>query len=110
MTVKTTGAEFNRFYADKTVWTEDLWHDNELISVDGSLVDDLDDLPPDSKVMIQGGDVYNVAREDRFVCSFETLFKRWRKAQTVATLVIKMPKDKVAALKLHIKAVGGKVV
>jgi len=29
--IKTTGAEFKRFYSDATTWPDDVWHDDECV-------------------------------------------------------------------------------
>lgn len=36
MTVKTTGAEFKRFYNDTAFWPEGAWHEDEEIEVNDS--------------------------------------------------------------------------
>jgi hypothetical protein len=35
MTVKTTGAVWNLFYADKTAWPEGSYHDDTLLAING---------------------------------------------------------------------------
>ena len=60
MSVKTTGAEFTRFYIDDAYWPDGAWHENEEIEVDGSplLEDDgIEDVPDDAVVKITGGAV-----------------------------------------------------
>ena len=39
MTVKTTGAEFKRFYADSKFWPEGAWYEEEEILADGEEAD-----------------------------------------------------------------------
>jgi len=41
---------------------------------------------------------------------FTSLFRKWRKAQTVSTLVVEVHKDKVETLTSFIKAAGGKII
>lgn len=90
MAVKTTGAEFKRFYNDKAFWPEGTWHEDEVMTVDGKDQEggvDIDALRDESEVRIEGGIVFG-PQFDQNEPSFEGYFKRWRKLQTTATFVV----------------------
>lgn len=111
MAVKTTGAEFKRFYDDKAFWPEGTWHEDEIMTVDGEEQDDgfdVDDLRNESVVRIEGGIVFGPQFDDQNEPSFEGYFKRWRKLQTTATFVVTCDIAKVEAVKSAVKAAGGK--
>lgn len=113
MTVKTTGAEFKRFYNDPKWWPDDkgaTYHDDDVITVNGVVcVDDLSSVPDDALVTIQGGVVFSPNFKDGSEPSTETYFKRWFKEQATVTLIVECGTDKVDAIKAAIKAAGGRV-
>jgi hypothetical protein len=108
--IRTTGAEFWRFYEDKTYWPEGSWHDDTSLTVNGKEVDDYtrENIPDDSKLVIEGGVVYLDERGNDDA-GFESFFRKWRKAQDTEFLAVEVPKDKLGAVKAAIKAAGGKV-
>jgi len=111
MATKTTGAEFKRFYSDKAIWGESpgaIWHDDDVVTVNGVVQEDLADenFPDGAAVTISDGVVYGVAGEP----SFETFFKRWKRAQTTASFPVECDISKLDAVKAAIQAAGGKVL
>jgi hypothetical protein len=113
MAVKTTGAEFKRFYADKAFWPHGTWHEDEGITIDGQPFDyasgDILDEVSDSCVMtLAHGCVFRADSSEWG--SFEGHFKKWRKAQTTTSLVIECPKELEAVVRAAIKAAGAKVL
>jgi len=109
MAVKTTGAEFKAFYSDESIWPEDSWHDDAILSVDG--VDqsdgiDVDTLSDTATVMIEGGYVKGLEDEEP---SLEAYFKRWRKKQNTVMFAVSCDKSVADAVKAAIRAAGGKV-
>lgn len=113
MTIKTTGAEFKRFYSDKEFWPDghSVWHEDEYITVDGVDIDgdyDLTEVPDDSRMTIEGGAVMDERHPDKEQ-SFEGYFKKWRKNQSTATIIVEVPKDKLEEVTIAIKQAGGKV-
>jgi len=107
MTVKTTGAEFKRFYADSEFWPEGAWHEEEEILADGEETDILDDIPGNAVVSITGGIVFGIEGKEP---SLESWFRAWRKKQTTTSFVVEceiVDKDEVIAA---IIAAGGNVV
>lgn len=111
--MKTTGAEFNRFYSDPEYWPEGRWHDDTDVTVNGVHEEDLgslQDLPADALVQFTCGDVYEDGGYDKHVASFPAHFKRWKKAQTTESAVVEFPKGKADEVAAAIAALGGKVV
>jgi len=107
MTVKTTGAEFKRFYADSEFWPEGASHEGEEILADGEEADTLDDIPGNAVVSITGGIVFGIEGKEP---SLESWFRAWRKKQTTTSFVVEceiVDKDEVIAA---IIAAGGNVV
>ena len=113
MAVKTTGAEFNRFYNDHEFGPEDgsIWHEEEIVTINGQEKDangDLTNIPDDAEVRIEGGAVFGPQwNEDE--PSFEAYFKRWRKKQTTASFLVTCDVSKLEAVKQALKAAGGRV-
>jgi hypothetical protein len=113
MAIKTTGAEFKRFYADTKYWPTDIniWHEDEVVTVDGrekGPSDDLADIPDSADVRIEGGIVFGPQWKENEP-SFETYFKRWRKEQTTKSFLVECDEDKLEAVMAAIKAAGAKV-
>lgn len=112
MATKTTGAEFKRFYEDPAYWPDGVWHEDVLFTVDGEPAGDSYDMskvPDGAQVTIEGGIVMGPPHDGKEP-SVETLFKRWRKAQTIKTLVVEVDVSKLDAVVAAIKAAGGKAV
>lgn len=111
MTVKTTGAEFKRFYNDEKYWPNngDVYHDDEEIKVNGTVVSesfDLTKVADDALIEIDGGLVYGVAGEP----SLEAYFKRWKREQSMVNILVECDVSKLDAVRAAIRAAGGKVV
>ena len=79
MPVKTTGAEFKRYYEDPVAWPSGQWHDCDIIGNDGESIG-----------------------------SLESHFKKWRKNQNTSTLVIECPKEKADEIRALIAKSGAK--
>lgn len=111
MAEKTTGAEFKKFYSDPVFWPDGVWHDDEVVLVDGVAQDDLDpDMIPDaSKVVIECGVVF-LHDDDGEGVALDTYFRRWLKVQTTRSLVVEVSAEKLDAVVAAIKAAGGKVI
>jgi hypothetical protein len=112
MTTKTTGAEWNAFYADDAYWPDGAWHDDEELTINGTvqgLDADLNNLPAAADVVINGGVVYMDAEASEDAISLETHFKRWRKATNTVLLVCAVPRELETTVRAAIAAAGGKV-
>lgn len=114
MGVKASGAELKAFYNDVVFWPPgegNTWHEDESVTVNNQTWEgEYTDVPDNAQVVIDGGIVFSTKWEEGDAPSFETYFKRWRKAQSTAFLSVECPKDKEAAVRAAIKAAGGKVV
>lgn len=112
MGVKTNGSEFKRYYNDPDSWPKDAWHDDILIVVDGrELGDDaeLNEIADHAIVEIQSGVVYT-SEDDRDPVDMELHFKRWRKKQSVQTILVSIEVSKLDEFKVAIKQLGGKII
>ena len=107
MTVKTTGAEFKRFYNDSEFWPEGVWHEEEEILADGEETDILDEISGNAVVSITGGIVFGIEGKEP---SLESWFRAWRKKQTTASFVVECEVVDKAEVIAAIIAAGGKVV
>ena len=110
MTVKTTGAEFKRFYFDDAYWPDGTWHEDEEIEVDGLPISEdlaIEDVSDAASMKITGGMVMVLA--DSSYPSVESYFKKWRKAQSTVSFVVECDKDKEGAVRSAVRAVGGRV-
>ena len=91
MAIKTTGYEFKKFYADPSIWLDDMYHEDETILVNGEPMKegiDPDAILDTDSVSISGGYVVD-PHKDIFsrdnLDSLETLFKKWKKKQNKLT-------------------------
>lgn len=113
MAVKVTGYEWKKFYTDKDpeFWPEGAWHDDEEVLVNGQEVDgefSHESVADTDTITITGGIVF-MRERDTDGPSLETHFKRWRKKQNTAILMVEVPRGDLEALKAAIAAAGGKV-
>ena len=111
MTAKTTGAEWERFYADEVFWPDGAWHEDEEITIDGNPWPEDQDLahpPASGKITVSGGIVRlsEAALEGQ---SLEAYFRRWKKLQDTVFLVIRVHKDCADAVRIAVVSAGGKV-
>ena len=110
MTVKTTGAEFKRFYFDDAYWPDGTWHEDEEIEIDGNPISEdlaIEDIHDIAALKVTGGIV--MGRADGITPSVESYFKKWRKAQNTVSLVVECDKDKEGAVRAAIRAAGGRI-
>jgi hypothetical protein len=115
MTVKTNGAELKRFYADPSYWSNgdgETWHEEEIITVNGVTTEDvaIEEIADDAIIQLSGGVVFSNQWDVDHAMSFETYFKRWRKEQTTATIIVEIAKDRLDVLTAAIDSAGGKIV
>ena len=111
MAVKTTGAEFKRFYEDPVFWPEDTWHEDTVITVDDNECEDIEvEAINDSSIVVIEGGVLMGPQWEHEGPSLETYFKRWRKQQTTSTFLVQCDNAKLDAIKAAIKAAGGRIV
>ena len=113
MTTKTTGAEWSAFYADKSAWPEDAWHEEETVTVDGAEVDNLEfdpaNLPPNARVTVSGGVVF-LNEESTNGPTLEAYFKSWRKKQNTVFMTVEVSRADAEKVQAAITAAGGKWV
>ena len=108
MTVKTTGAEFKRFYNDPAFWPEGAWHEDDVILADGEEPEQIDLISETAVVSISGGVVFGVG--GREPPSLESWFRKWKKIQTTMSFIVECDIADQANLISVIRSAGGKVV
>ena len=111
-TVKTTGAVWNIFYADKEAWPEGAYHDDTLLAINGKDDPDgeLENLPLDATVEIRCGYVMFPDGADRDLGEH---FEKWLAEQSGQGIVIgsfRVTNDKVDAVRQAILAAGGELI
>jgi hypothetical protein len=111
MTVKTNDAEWKAFYNDAAAWPDGTWHEDEEITVDGEPVYgdvDFGSVSDECAMTVKGGVVY--LSIDQEGPTLETYFRRWKEKQTTATILVKLPKDKLGDFGAALAAFGAKIV
>ena len=110
--IKTTGAEFKRFYTDDQFWPDGQYVEEEAVTANGELLDCFEDytetIQDSDIVTVEDGVIFD--KECNDIGTFEGLFRKWRKLQNTVFLAVEAPKDKADAIRAAIKAAGGKVV
>lgn len=103
-----TGAEFKRFYAEPLIWTDDVSWDDTLILVSGSNSDDNDidlaTVDDGAKIEIDNGYLINPPAgvpED-----LQDAITWWREKQTTTDLLIRVPNEKLEAVREALKLLG----
>lgn len=109
----TTGIEWKRFYADKKAWPKDAYHEDELITVNGKLVDEFSFDPTkvqdSDRITLEGGMWFPDA-DSEDTDSLEGHFKKWRKSQSTEVICVEVQKDKACEIRKLITKSGGKVL
>ena len=111
MPVKCTGAQFKAFYNDDSIWPTDAWTEDAEIKVDGAVTDDTYDLgsvADDALIVVEGGIVLGVS--ETIDPSLEQYLKKWLKVQSTVSMVVEVDRSKEEALRVAIKAAGGKIL
>ncbi|WP_231365820.1 MULTISPECIES: hypothetical protein [unclassified Thioalkalivibrio] len=92
--VRMSGAEFRAFYSDPDYWPDGVWHDDEVILLDGGEplnLDDLEALGANTAVEIQYGDVRRDTEGEVIapvIASLPEYARMWRKRAQGETRVI----------------------
>lgn len=108
MSVKTTGLEFKKFFTDDDFWPEGWSHEGVIMINRGDCIEfDMDDIKDDAIVCFQHGVVLDEEYASRG--SFESFFKKWRRKQTIKSILVECDVAKFEAVKAAIKLAGGRV-
>jgi hypothetical protein len=109
---ESNGAEFKRFYSDPTYWKTWTWHEDAEILIDGKDLDE-HDIPMtainDSDIVEITGGIVFVEEGDKCGPSVESYFRKWKKEQRTAIMVIECPIGKASEVADAVRAAGGKV-
>ena len=110
MKVKTTGAEFKRFYADPKYWPDGVWHDDDVVVVNGvhDSEADLAIMDDAASVMIESG--YVISADDSDLGELAAYFKKWQREQSHVSVLVEVGKADAGRLAEFVKQVGGKVL
>ena len=93
MSVKTTGIEFKKFYNDSSFWPTYACYKGAKIAVNGAnWIDAYEEIPDIAVVTICGGVIYGSEDPNKGI-SFEGLFRKWRRHQTVTILAVEVSND-----------------
>lgn len=111
-TVKTTGAVWNLFYADKSAWPEDAYHDDTLLKINGMEAPDaeLDNLPAVASVEILCGWVFLPGGSGVDLAEH---FTSWHDDQLHTGFAFgsfRVTADKLHAVRMAILAAGGELI
>lgn len=109
MSIKTTGRELKAFWNDDSVWPGESHVDGVSLTVNGKDhgSEAVDVLADDDHVVLNDGYFCDENDEGE---SLLTVFRRWRKKQTVRTTLVEYPEGKLEEVKAALKAVGAKVI
>lgn len=102
--MKVEGALWKLFYNDEDYWKE-YFHDDTLILFDGVEVEEYDNPNPDTIVKIESGYVYQGNYETQV--SLESFFRKWKKKQTTAVIVVTVDKDYEESVRDEIDRLDG---
>jgi len=109
MSVKTTGAEWKRYYSDPEQWPAGAWHEDTYITIDGEYDDDADlaDVADSASIVITGG-IYLTPSGHKAI-SLESHFKRWLKKQGTVSIAVECDKADYESVKAAIVAANGRI-
>lgn len=99
--MKTNGKEFKAFYNDQSYWPEDAYVEEMNLKINGVEQSDVDTdkLLDEDQIRITYG---SVVKGERIV-SLTSFFKKWRKQQSVTSVVVEIDNDKLEAIKELLK-------
>lgn len=111
-TVKTTGAIWNVFYADKAAWPEGAYHDDTLLAINGKEDPDgeLEKLPLDATVEIRCG---FVMFPDGSGADLGEHFAKWQAKQLCSGVALgsfRVAMDRLQEVRQAIFAAGGELI
>lgn len=104
--MKVEGSLWKLFYNDEDFW-KGYCHDDTLILFDGVEVEDYDNPNPDTVVEVESGYVYTGVYENPI--NLTTFFRRWKKIQTTAVIVVTVDKDYEQSVREEIDRLDGVV-
>lgn len=107
--IKTSGAEFKRYYNDEAAWPEGAFHEDALIHVNGvSMGDDgiyVDAIDDNAEVVFESGIVMGLANDADMEMADH--FAQWKRAQIFTSVIVDIEPEKLAQLEAAVLAMGG---
>ena len=115
--MKCTGKEFKAFESDATYWhpgnaeRESTYMDDVVLEINGEEVEDFEvqEFNDIDNIKIVSGHVINCTKGPMNQ-SLAGYFKRWKKAQTVETICVEIPKERRDEIVKTLGGMGLKVV
>jgi len=108
--VKTNGAEFKKFYSDP-FWDDGCYHDDVAFKINGKVPHpdlDIPNIIGDTDVVeFEGG---FIVMGDDSTFDFEKTFLNWKKEQTMVTVVVWVPRDKLVDLQAVVTDLQGEIL
>jgi hypothetical protein len=90
MSIKMTGKDFKEFY--ESDWG-DVWIDDDIVTVDGVDIQELDNISDSSTVVIQCG-LLRKNDSDEIVGDLVKAAREWKRKQSICRVVCEIPKDR----------------
>lgn len=111
--MKASGLEFKQFYNDDKYWSKGVWHEEEIVTINGKEVNDdftFDDVKDEDEISIKEGMVYlNETIDIDNGISFDSYFRKWKKEQNTVILLVNVQLQDLEKVKEAIKNAGGKI-
>jgi hypothetical protein len=106
--MKVTGAEFVKFYNDPTVWTDGVYYEDVVFSINGVEADELPEILLDTDIVsFSGGFITDEDGND--MGTFTGVFRKWKKKQTIAVFVVECDISKADYIRQCVRTAGGRV-
>jgi hypothetical protein len=108
-----SGADFKLFYEDKEVWADHVWHEDEIVLINGVEVGpdswsaDVSALSDAAVLTISGGSIY---READPLDSFEGALRKWLLARSTVRVVVELPREELESFKRLLQSTVAKVI
>lgn len=104
MSIKCSGAEFIQFFNDEEYWGTN-WVDDDYVTKNKEEYDTSfgsENIVATDAICIESGVVYTQSNVE--VSSYVSFFRKWKQKQTHETLIVSVPKDKLAVFREFLKA------
>lgn len=110
MTIKVNGAEFKRFYQDRSFWpnADEYYHEDAVIKVNGVEDEggvDVSEILDTDVVTLEGGYVYGPKNGP----SLAAYFRTWKRKQTCVLFNVECDVSKAEEIMAVIRGLGGRV-
>lgn len=112
MATKTNGKELKEFWnLGEPWWLKEGWVEGDSYTVNGVEMDETfepGECADTDQITIVSGVIVDASNDKEL--DLNAQFRKWRKSLTTTTILVEIANDKLDALKVHVKSLGGKVV